>query len=167
MNLSIRKTLSRKLLKEFFDYHPAGGFVRRKSSGCGKKGAVVMGSLHHGGYRNMKFKNQTFTMHRLIWAWHFGDTRKDIDHINGTRTDNRIENLRPASRSENSWNQGKHKRNTSGHKGLYFCPKEKSWIGRIMVNGKRKHVLQSKDKNKVVAALRQTRKDFCGDFTRH
>ena len=45
-------------------------------------------------------------MHRAIWAWHHGRfPTMQLDHVNGIETDNRIENLREVSSSENMLNQ--------------------------------------------------------------
>ena len=44
-------------------------------------------------------------MHRAVWAWHYGRfPDRQLDHINGNETDNRIENLREVSGSENKLN---------------------------------------------------------------
>ncbi len=61
-----------------------------------------VGSITRGGY--WRSKNQL--VHRLVWLMNKGELPYlDIDHINGNRLDNRIENLREVSRKENTWNR--------------------------------------------------------------
>jgi hypothetical protein len=62
-------------------------------------------------------KISTVGMHRQIMDPPFG---KQVDHINRNTLDNRRENLRLASQTENTWNMGKQKRNTTGFKGVWF-----------------------------------------------
>jgi hypothetical protein len=58
------------------------------------------------GYRKIRINNKLYYSHRLAWLYHFGIFPKNkIDHINGIRDDNRIENLRDVSDSENAQNQ--------------------------------------------------------------
>ena len=71
--------------------------------------------------------------HRYIWE-HYNGKIKDgleIDHINNIRTDNRIENLRLATRGENQYNSKLRMDNKSGVKGVHWNKKAKKWIAKI------------------------------------
>lgn len=57
-------------------------------------------------------------VHRLIFLMHHGYLPENVDHINGNKTDNRIENLRAATATQNKYNRGATCRNTSGYKNL-------------------------------------------------
>ena len=50
-----------------------------------------------------------------------------VDHINNDALDNRKENLRFCTRSENQWNQKLGKRNTSGYKNINFNKQKNVW----------------------------------------
>ncbi|MEW4959716.1 HNH endonuclease, partial [Enterobacter cloacae subsp. cloacae] len=65
---------------------------------------------------------------------------QEVDHINRIRSDNRIENLRLATRSENAKNKEKSKANTSGFKGVSQQKKTGNWVAHIRLNGKNKHL---------------------------
>jgi len=74
------------------------------------------------------------TIHRLI-ALHFIDNPNnytDIDHINGIRTDNNIENLRWVSRQQNMWNK-------VVHKGYKLNPSGR-YCASIRINGRIKGI---------------------------
>ena len=89
-----------------------------------------IGSLTKGGY--YRSKNQL--VHRLIWLMFKGELPdKDIDHINGIRNDNRIENLRVVTRMQNLWNR----RNI---KGYIYNPSTKKYQARIRNNYKHIHL---------------------------
>lgn len=94
------------------------------------------GSIHKTGYRHVTWMNKIHKVHRLIFVLVHGYLPKEIDHINGDRADNRIENLRPVTRSENQCNRLALANNTSGHPGVSWHKKSKAWVVRVMKNGK-------------------------------
>lgn len=66
-----------------------------------------------------------------VGAW----PAEQIDHINRRPDDNRLVNLREASRAENMWNSSLSCRNTSGFKGVTFFRRAGKWMARIKFNG--------------------------------
>ena len=74
--------------------------------------------------------------HRIIWAMHYGEWPDgEIDHIDGNKINNKIENLRSVSRVENGRNLALPKDNTSGVIGVSWHKQRKKWIARIKANG--------------------------------
>lgn len=99
------------------------------------------GNIDFQGYRAIKINGKTFKAHRLAWLHYYGEWPKgQIDHINRVRDDNRIENLRDVTRSQNQQNVSIRRTNTSGAKGVYFFKGTGKWHARICVNGKQKHL---------------------------
>jgi hypothetical protein len=75
-------------------------------------------------------KMATIYMHRLVAGLERGD-RRQVDHVNGNKSDNRKENLRVCFNYENQRNRGKTRSNTSGFKGVFWNKSECKWIARI------------------------------------
>jgi hypothetical protein len=77
------------------------------------------GTITGHGYRYIRVNGKMMLAHRMAWLMEYGEDPegKLIDHINGDRLDNRIENLRIATYSQNGANAKRHSRNTSGLKG--------------------------------------------------
>mgnify|MGYP003655080526 CR=1 FL=1 len=96
--------------------------------------------LTGGGYHCIKIDNKTYQLHRII-AFCFGkleqmemiDLTNDIDHENGIKTDNRVENLRQVTHQQNQWNRTK-------AKGYTFRKRDKIWYAQIQINGKQLHL---------------------------
>lgn len=91
------------------------------------------------GYLKGNFMGAKLSAHRAAWMVCHGDIPdgKQIDHINGDRKDNRIENLRLVEPIENSHNMKMSSKNTSGYTGVCWVSHLSKWNARISVNGKR------------------------------
>lgn len=92
------------------------------------------------GYVGCMLDGKHYLIHRLIYLYVNGYMPiYDIDHINGNRSDNRIENLRPVTKQGNQQNIRKaYTTSKSGLLGAFYSKKHKNWFSRICVNKKSK-----------------------------
>lgn len=117
------KTLpSAERLRSLFVYLPSGDLAFLPRDGepqfnSRHAGLIVAKNVSPKGYSKLRVDGRYVYAHRVIWKMHHGDDPHQIDHINGDRCDNRIENLRAASVGENNRAS---RRNTSatGFKGV-------------------------------------------------
>ena len=118
-----------------------GHFTWLKTNSKKMKIGDRAGCIRIDGYRSIKINGKTYLEHRLVWLFHHGYfPSKDIDHINGDKTDNRICNLREATPAENGQNFGKFKNNTTGFTGASFHKRTGKWQAQISKNGKAIHL---------------------------
>jgi len=94
------------------------------------------GSPSHG-YVSLGFRGKQIPAHVIIWFMQTGEwPGKEVDHINGDRSDNRIENLRLATDSEQQCNRRMDRRNSSGVKGVYWNKNARKWQAYITKHGR-------------------------------
>jgi hypothetical protein len=87
-----------------------------------------------------------------------------LDHINGNPLDNRIENLRKATISQNGFNTRKYKNNKSGVKNVFWYSRAQKWIARIRVNGKNVFHQQCDTVEEAETLLKEVRHKYHGEF---
>tara|TARA_E500000318_G_C3530232_1_gene200160 strand:+ start:173 stop:694 length:522 start_codon:yes stop_codon:yes gene_type:complete len=133
------KTLpSQKKLQELFDYRNGELYWKEKRS-TSIDLSKPAGNIDKFGYRTIKIEGQTYKAHRLVWKYHCGkDPKEFIDHIDGNRSNNNMENLREATTQQNGYNRGPSKNNKLGIKGV--CKYKNKYIAEIVINGKRKYL---------------------------
>lgn len=125
--------ITQEYLKSIVEYDVKSGLFF-------KKDGTQFGWIRKDKYRLCRINGKDYYQHRLVFLYLFGEIPlKYVDHINGDPSDNRIENLRQATQSENIQNQKKpHVDNKSGYLGVHWSNLYKTWIAQISKNGKRK-----------------------------
>lgn len=81
---------------------------------------------------------KTFLAHRIVWKMAYGSDPNVIDHIDGNPTNNRLENLRSVTQTDNTRNARLSKSSTSGHTGVSFDKRRNKWEAKIMVDRKKR-----------------------------
>jgi hypothetical protein len=87
-------------------------------------------------------KRSNLKVHRLVACAFLEnpECKKEVDHINLIKSDNRIENLRFATRSENNANRIKKANTSSMFKGVTWHAQRNKWKASIQIDGKNKHI---------------------------
>lgn len=161
-----RPTVTLEVLHDRFAYEPETGlFIRRRRLGRHKAGTVAgaVSGIH--GYVFIGVDKQLYRAHRLAWFIHYGEWPKagfEPDHINGQRADNRIANLRLATRSQNNGNGKTRSDNSSGFRGVSLHKKTRKWRANLAGN----HLGLFPTKEDAVAAYNAAAAEYYGEFAR-
>ena len=151
---------------ELFDYCDGNLYWKVKSStkiAIGDKAGTVKAN----GYRQISIKGWLYLAHRLIYLMHHGHLPWCVDHIDGDPSNNRIENLRAATLSQNMTNRPKNCDNTSGFKNVYKSKNGKKWIVVMKVNGKQQYFGTYDDIELADLVATEARAKHHKEFARH
>lgn len=156
-------------LKELLRYDPETGFFTwvAPTNSRLSKGSIA-GHKQKDGYIVIKLDGKSYRAHRLAFLYIDGIFPEVwVDHINGSRNDNRFSNFRKASISENMFNAGLAKTNKSGIKGVYCNANEGKWKAQIRANGSVHHIGTFTDIQEASAAVSKYRAMLHGEFANH
>lgn len=160
--------ITQQLLKDLFDYREDGVFVRKVStSNRVKVGDVVGWENVKGRYLAACVNGKKHYMHRLIFLYHHGYIPKYIDHIDNDGTNNRIENLREATHSQNLCNTKRRKINKSGAKNVSWCRSSKKWGVYLRIKGKQTYFGVYEDLELAELVAIEAREKYQGQFANH
>lgn len=116
---------------EYRDGHCGGRFHYSYSD----KSRRAVWNIRWYGYRRGTLKGKIYQEHKLIWLYYHGEwPTLQVDHLNGIRDDNRIENLRIVTDQENQFNRKSVKGSSSKYKGVSWCQTVKKWLVNYTLN---------------------------------
>lgn len=107
-------------VKQVYDYDPSGE-LRLRTNGR------IVSYPHSGGYKWTYLEARQYLLHRLIFFWHYGYFPKVVDHIDGDKTNNRIENLQACDQKVNIAKAKVFNTNTTGFKGVSYKAASKKY----------------------------------------
>lgn len=142
-------TESISTLRRLLDYDPGTGIIKRKPrplksfkagprqrNACAAWNSRFAGKaitlIDANGYLKVRVAGKVFLGHRVAFALHYGRwPEANVDHDDGDPGNNRIENLRDASQSQNMKNRKRPRNNKSGVVGVQWLRRERKWQARI------------------------------------
>ena len=159
--------LTQEKVKKLFWYDAeSGGLYWRCSLNNYIKPWSKAGKVTGHGYIQVHAHKKVHQAHRIAFLYAHGYLPKQVDHINGVRTDNRLKNLRAATNSQNGMNRGVQANNISGYKGVTFHKKVGNFQARICVGGVIKSLGFFKDAKEAHNAYVKAAGELHGQFAR-
>lgn len=135
-------TVSFREIADLLRYDPVTGLLYWRGGPRRRPDGTPAGSLNADGYLRVTVKYKRYPAHRLAWLLVRGEwPERDLDHINGNRSDNRISNLRPCTDQQNQRNRKPMKHTHSGGlKGAIWDKRIGRWHARIKVDSRAVHL---------------------------
>ena len=129
-----------------FDFEKGEIYWKKRRGGKAKAGSrtgyVETDERSGKKYRRMGLGGKEYREHRLLFCFHHRNRFEgfDIDHIDQNSLNNKIENLRAVTKSDNSRNAKQRKDNASGVTGVSWHKVREKWCAYIFLNGKHIHL---------------------------
>lgn len=160
--------ITQEIVKELFDYHEDGWLYYRINVGSRIKKGMKAGALHNKNVRPryvINIKGKQYFLSRMIFYWHNGYLPAEVDHKDRNPLNNRIGNLRAATRSENAKNKTKKKNVTSKYTGVHL--RGKHWIASIRINTRATFLGNFKTEEEAAIAYNEAAKIHHGEFANY
>jgi hypothetical protein len=116
------------------------------------------------GYVRTKILGKSWSVHRIVFYMHHGYLPEFIDHIDRNRANNKIENLRPCTKSQNVVNSKVRTDNPYRYKGVTFHKASGKYASQSFIHGKRVHIGLFKTPEEAAIAYNEKAKELFGDF---
>lgn len=158
--------LTKELLHELFEYNN-GTLFRKKTRAPNAVAGAEAGWERPGGYRAVRLNHRDYRVHHIIFMMFNGYLPRELDHINNNPTDNRIENLREVSSSQNKMNMRIRSDSGSGIKGVSWDKSRCQWAVRVQMNGKYVHRSRHDDLELAELVAMEARNLYHGEFANH
>lgn len=153
------------ILKQQFTYKDGELYWAVSRKGV-TKGAIASRINPTTGYRDTRLFRKVYQTHRLIFLLHHEYTPQYVDHIDGNPLNNRIENLRPCTKSQNACNQKLRSNSKSGVRGVSWISRNSKWVARVGIEGKQLYLGLFDTIEEATNAVEKARQKHYGEFAR-
>lgn len=158
-----KKMLTVESVRSALDYDPETGVFRWRVSRQRVRKGKAAGFTTPQGYVRICLGGKVYSAHRLAWFYVYGVWPDgEMDHINRDKADNRIANLRPATKAQNMANSVT--RGKSGRRGVARTRNGKRWKAQITVDGRTRHLGTFDDREDAVFAYAVAAAKHFADF---
>ena len=147
---------------ELFEYKD--GDLYWKNSMRPSYNGKLAGYDYKDGYKKITIKNKQYYVHRIIYLMQHGFMPKIVDHIDGNKKNNKIENLREANSSQNAMNCVENQRNTSGYRNVSYNKNRNNWSVYIRINKKTNFFGSYDDVELAGLVAEEARNKYQGEF---
>lgn len=161
-----------EIAKALFRYDPESGLLTWNFSSAQIKegheaGTNTTSSQSKTEYRGIKLFGATYKVHRIIWLMQTGEWPKgDVDHIDGNGLNNKWENLRDVTHSQNLMNAAVRSDSTTGYKGVSYDKQRCKWYAYINIDGKRKMLGRHGSLQEAVNARAIAERNLFGEYAK-
>lgn len=158
--------ISHDELTRLLDYDPnTGVFTWAVDKQYNARRGEVAGNKIKRGYWRVTVAGKVYPAHRLAWFYSYREwPPHEIDHIDRDRTNNRLSNLRLATRIENAGNMWREKQNTSGYKGVVWHKGGKKWMASVKHRGNQIYLGLFENKEDARYAYTMKVRELFGEF---
>lgn len=180
-----RRNIDAELIRTLLDYDPTTGVFRWKprtpdmfetelhttehmcKTWNSRYAGNIIDTKDRNGYTQIIIFKRKYRANRIAWLYITGCWPTDlIDHDNTNTSDDRFDNLRPASFSQNQANRRLSSNNRSGVKGVSWCSKRNKWRAVIQINRKQIHIGYFDTIDEAYTKVCEARYKYHGDFAR-
>jgi len=160
--------ITKELLNYYYEYKDGNLFFKNLSKGnTSAKIGDKAGHTTKQKYVLIKVEGKGYLLHRVIYCMHYGYFPKQVDHIDGNPENNKIENLRAVTGSQNCMNKKISIRNTSGFKNVHWHESMNKWRVQIKTNGITKTFGCYEDIELADLVAHEVRDKYFGRYARH
>lgn len=163
----MKNDLTQEYVKSIMHYDPETGHFKYIVKVRGVKPNTVIGYLQDDGYIRLSINYEKYLAHRIAWLYMTGEWPSgDLDHKDTDKTNNRWDNLREATKTQNKANTKRICTNTSGMKGVSLNKSTNRWKATITINYKSVHLGYFNTKENAAEAYAKAAKELFTDFAR-
>lgn len=157
--------LTQERVRELLRYEPeTGNLIWRVTKSAKAVAGSLAGSVNAKGHVNLQVDGKMYAAHQVVYLMHHGHIPDEIDHGNRVKTDNRIENLRSATSSQNKGNIGLLRTNQSGYRGVSLNSRSGKWHAQIKIGGKQTYLGRFDTPEQAALRYNEAARQHFGEF---